>query len=86
MAGLNGDWNYTAGIIFTDGKPTNNDYTYLSSNWATPMLALSYNGLEEEIECWSKEEETRFNSDSKWDENSLKVLGIDLLKEEEEEE
>lgn len=77
-AGLQGDWNYTGGEIFNDGKPTNENYTYLSSNWAIPTLILSWDGIEqEEIECFTNESE-RFHSDSKWDDEALKILGIDL--------
>lgn len=80
-AGLEGDWNYTGGEIFNNGKPTNGNYTYLSSNWATPTLILSWDGIEqEEIECFTNESE-RFQSDSKWDEKALKILGIDLCSE-----
>lgn len=78
-AGLQGDWNYTGGKIFLDGKPTINSYTYLSSNWATPTLILHWDGREqEEIKCFIAGEENRFNSDSKWDEKSLEILGIEL--------
>ncbi len=78
-AGLQGDWVHTGGIIFEENKPTNNNYTYLSSNWATPTLILNYNGEEqEEIECYTIEENSRFDSDSKWDETSLELLGISL--------
>ena len=78
-AGLQRDWNYTGSTIFKDGKPTNDEYTYLSSNWAKPTLILSYDGKEqEEIECFTTDEKSRFNEDSKWDEYSLKILGITL--------
>jgi len=78
-AGLQGDWNYTGGEIFSDGKPTNSGYTYLSSNWAIPTLLLYNNGDEiAEIECHVIQEGTRFNSDSKWDNESIKILGINL--------
>jgi len=76
-AGLQGDWAYTGGEIFRDGKPTNEGYTYLQSNWATPTLILEWDGEEqEEIECYKKN--SRFTSDSKWDDESLKILGIAL--------
>lgn len=70
-AGLEGDWAYTAGVIFEDGKPNSDDYTYLCSNWATPTLIIDDY---EEIECYTTDEGTRFNSDSKWDDISLKIL------------
>ena len=77
-AGLQGDWNYTGGVIFENGKPTKENYTYLSSNWAAPTLILSWDGDEqEEIEC-SVESNDRFDSDTKWDETSLAILGINL--------
>jgi len=77
-AGLQGDWNYTGGVIFENGKPTKENYTYLSSNWAAPTLILSWDGNEqEELEC-STEANERFDSDSKWDETSLGILGITL--------
>ena len=76
-AGLEGDWNYTGGEIFEDGKPTNENYTYLQSNWAAPTLILNYGDKSEEIECWVEANE-RFGSDSKWDEISLEILGIQL--------
>lgn len=74
-AGLQGDWAYTGGEIFENGKPTNESYTYLASNWAPPTLILSWDGREqEELEC-SKEGD---NSGAKWDEKSLQILGISL--------
>lgn len=77
-AGLQGDWSYTGGTIFQNGFPTNDRYTYLSSNWATPTLILSWDGEEqEEHECWSYNSESRFNEGSKWDETSLQILNHD---------
>ena len=76
-AGLEGDWDYTGGEIFSNGKPTNDDYTFLQSNWAIPTLILTYDGNAEELECWT-EGNDRFNSGSKWDETSLEILGINL--------
>ncbi len=76
-AGLQGDWDYTGGEIFIDGKPTNEPYTYLSSNWAKPTLILRWEGEEqEEIECFIVN--STFDADSKWDIESLKILGISL--------
>lgn len=75
-AGLQGDWDFTGGIIFKNGKPTVDDYTYLSSNWARPTLILSWDGEEQfEEECWEQE---KYNESSKWDEESLSILGIPL--------
>lgn len=77
-AGLQGDWGYTGGIIFENGKPTNDSYTYLNSNWAKPTLILEWDGEEKEaLDCFTIKK-TRFTSSSKWDEKSLKILGIKL--------
>jgi hypothetical protein len=41
-AGLAGDWDYTGGEIYRDGKPVDQEdtSTYLASTWATPQLDL----------------------------------------------
>lgn len=69
-AGLQEDWEYTGGTIFEDGKPDSDSYTYLSSNWAIPTLIVD----NEEIPCYTEDENTRFTEKSKWDEISLKIL------------
>lgn len=78
-AGLQRDFDHTGGVIFCDGEPTNKNYTYLSSNWAIPTLILSWDGQEqEEIECFSLEDNSRFDENSKWDDQSISILGINL--------
>jgi len=73
-AGLQGDWDYTGGIILENGKPDLDNYTYLASLWAIPTLILNWNNSEqEELECYTIEE-TRFDESSKWDNESLKIL------------
>src|SRR5688572_10246480 len=78
-AGLQGDWAHTGGVIFKKGFPTNDEYTYLSSNWAKPTLILSWSGMEmQEIECFT-EHSKRFHENTKWDDASLSILGQTLL-------
>jgi len=77
-AGLQGDWDCTGGTIFENGKPTNDSCTYLCSNWAKPTLILSWGGEEQEEIICETESNDRFDSDSKWDEKSLSILGIEL--------
>lgn len=74
-AGLQGDWDYTGGVIFEEGHPVDDSYTYLASNWATPTLIL-FTGEEEilEIPCFTQDKNTRFHEGSKWDDKSLAVL------------
>tara|TARA_R110002167_G_scaffold331706_1_gene538359 strand:- start:9786 stop:10175 length:390 start_codon:yes stop_codon:yes gene_type:complete len=77
-AGLQGDWAYTGGVIFKEGKPTDENYTYLASNWAVPTLILSWDGKEqEEIKIFA-ENSDKYNSGSKWDDESLGILGITI--------
>lgn len=76
-AGLQNDWAYTGGVIFQNGKPTNDDYTFLSSIWAIPSLILSWDDEEqEEIPCF--EQEGKYNSESKWNDESISILGINM--------
>lgn len=69
-AGLKNDFEYTSGTIWEDGKPVKDDYTYLSSTWATPILKLDY----EEIPCYIMEHETKWNCDTKWPKSALKII------------
>lgn len=71
-AGLAEDFEWTGGKIFDDGLPVKEDetYTYLSSNWATPVLVV--NG--EEYPCWVDGEDTEWNSDTYWPTEALAIL------------
>lgn len=72
-AGLDSDFEWTAGMILVDGKPYTDDYTYLASTWATPQLIV-YSDNENEgiydyietIDCYIMENETNYNSDTKF--------------------
>lgn len=69
-AGLRGDWEYTGGVIYEDGNPVFDDYTYLASTWATPELEID----DAIIECYVMEYDTEWDSDTKWPESALKIL------------
>lgn len=69
-AGLRGDWEYTGGTIYENGKPVHDDYTYLASTWATPELDIDG----EIVECYVMEHDTEWDSDTKWPESALKIL------------
>lgn len=76
-AGLSGDWDYTAGVIYRNGAivPRLECYTYLASLWATPMLILSYaNGKDEEIECWIAASESDYDAHTYWPDDALAIL------------
>jgi hypothetical protein len=49
-AGLSGDWEYTGGDIYKEGKPVPEDdtYTYLASTWASPEINVDGDLLP----CW----------------------------------
>ena len=69
-AGLRDDWEWTGGTIYEDGHPVRDDYTYLASNWAIPELTLDG----ETMECWTWEDETKWDADTKWPKSALKIL------------
>ena len=70
-AGLAEDWEYTGGKIYEDGKIIKDDYTYLASTWATPVLILEY---EEEIECYVMQSKTKYRHDTKWPKSAIDIL------------
>lgn len=70
-AGLQGDWEYTGGMIFDGGKPDYESYTFLASTWAEPELEI--NGEREY--CYKMQSETPgWDSDTKWPDSALKIL------------
>ena len=70
-AGLQSDWEWTGGLIFKDGKPVTDEYTYLSSTWATPELDMDG----EIVDCYKMQSETpRWHSATKWPKSALKIL------------
>lgn len=72
LAGLQDDYEYTAGTIWRDGMPVRNEYTYLASTWAKPMLIIG----DEEIECWRyKDEVPDWGSGTKWPQSALRIVG-----------
>ena len=73
FAGLCGDWEYTGGIIYEDGKIITDSYTYLASTWAIPELDVDG----EIISCYKmKHEVPRWDSDTKWPVSARKILEV----------
>ena len=71
-AGLEGDWEWTGGMIYSGGKPVKDTYTYLSSTWATPQIRID--GYE--IDCYRMEHEAPgWNAYTKWPKSALRILG-----------
>lgn len=73
-AGLKHDMDNTSGTIYEDGKPVMDDYTYLASTWATPILVLTDNDYKTtEIECFKMQSETPdWDAETKWPDSALK--------------
>lgn len=76
-AGLESDFEWTAGNILSDGKPVIDDYAYLASTWATPQLIVySDNGeyILDEIDCFVMQSQTSWDADTKFPEDQQKRL------------
>lgn len=72
VAGLSSDLEWTAGPILDNGKPVTDSYTYLASNWATPVLIIDDG---EEVDCWRHiGDSPGWDSGTKWPESALAIL------------
>lgn len=74
IAGLDGDFEWTADEILKDGKPVLEGYSYLRSTWGKPILVNYDTG--EELECFCMEDNNPRNYDAKsrWDDESLEII------------
>ncbi len=72
-AGLHGDWDWTGGLIFKDGKPVPEEdtYVYLQSTWATPEIEI-----DEMVEdCFvTHPEREEWSSKTYWPQIALDIL------------
>lgn len=72
-AGLSGDWEWTGGTIYENGKVVNEEdtYVYLASTWATPEICI--NG--EYIDCYLMKSKTdNWDASTYWPESALFIL------------
>lgn len=69
-AGLGGDWEWTGGTIYENGKPDKKSYTYLASTWATPEIELDG----ELFDCYVMESKTEWDAHTKWPKSALAIL------------
>lgn len=72
-AGLSGDWEWTGGPIWRDGKPVPREdtYTYLASTWATPELDVDG----DVIPCYRMQSATPgWASDTYWPAEALRLI------------
>lgn len=80
-AGLRGDWDWTGGEILENGKPVDQDktYVYLASTWATPELCIDG----ELIECFRMQSATPgWDSSTYWPPEALAILAEDTAPQE----
>lgn len=73
-AGLAGDWNYTGGPIWTDGKIVSEDdtYVYLASFWATPQIEIDG----ERQDCFIiVKEDGGWDANTYWPESARVIVG-----------
>jgi len=77
-AGLAEDWACTSGYIYNDKGPVDidNNYTFLSSFWATPVIDMDYGGEKknEIIECWVFSKDTNWTCYTSWPDEALAIL------------
>lgn len=69
-AGLQGDFKHTSGVIYEDGKAVRDQYCYLASNWAIPILVMD----DEVYECFLMEEQTEYNAATMWPKEALAIM------------
>lgn len=69
-AGLQGDFEHTSGVIYEDGKAVRDQYCYLASTWAIPILVMD----DEVYECFLMEEQTEYNQNTMWPEEALAII------------
>lgn len=70
-AGLSEDLSCTCGVIYSEGDPFFDDYTYLASTWATPVLIIDG----QEYECWVyRDDSPGWDCDTKWPQTALDVI------------
>ena len=75
IAGLKGDMENTAGTIYEDNTPITDDYTYLASNWATPILQIETDEGIQDIPCYRmKHEVPDWDSGTKWPNSAMEIL------------
>ena len=80
-AGLSQDWEYTAGMILSNGKPASEDERgslYLASTWAIPEIEIDG----ETMDCFCMESEhPEWDAETFWPPEALAILGLPEISE-----
>jgi hypothetical protein len=77
-AGLKGDWDYTGGDIWRDGKPVPKEdtYVYLASTWAVPEIEVDG----ELIDCYlMRSEAPDWDAHTYWPPEALRIIENDSV-------
>jgi hypothetical protein len=72
-AGLQGDWEWTGGLIWESGRPVpaEDTYTYLASTWAIPEIELDLYV----IDCWIWQTDSPgWDSETYWPPEALALI------------
>ncbi len=69
-AGLSGDMEWTGGAIYADGETVEDNYTYLASTWAKPVLIMD--GIRHD--CFVMEDSTEWDQHTKWPDEAKAIL------------
>ena len=71
-AGLQGDWEWTGGVILRDGRPLDeNRSCFLASIWATPQVYVDG----DVIDCWRYQEDCPgWNENTFWPKSARAIL------------
>jgi len=72
-AGLAGDWEWTGGKIFENGRPVlkGDTYTFLASTWATPRLEYG----NASVDCYVMQKDSPgWDSDTYWPDSAIAIF------------
>ena len=70
-AGLESDWEWTGGLIYENGQPVTDEYTFLASIWAHPQLDMDGHV----VECWRYTEDApEWGPETKWPIEAMEII------------
>lgn len=80
-AGLSSDLEWTEGDILIDDNPVMDNYCYLASTWATPVIVVHDDeNYGDEIPCFIMESKTDWDESTLWPESALIILNCEYAK------
>ena len=74
-AGLQGEWEFSGGLIYAHGRPTNTSFTHLASTVSVPVLDMDGRV----VKCYKmKHEVPEWGAETKWPKSALDILGVKM--------